>query len=457
MRTILRFFTPLLLLMALFGALAGEPATAGNDDCTELLFNGDMENVHGWIFPSNRGEYSSDHYLSPTRSARLGAVAGGQVTFSSLRQDVNVPEGAQLLLKWHIYPRSEPFDGGDRMLVSILDAVTAAELRRVWTDVRDDRAWVACSYDVSAFRNRAIKVNFSVMNDAQNGFSEMYVDDVSLLICNVPQPTLEGCLLATPAATPTPTETATPTPAATATPTPITTATPTATPTETATPSSTPTATLTATPTAQQSPTITATATPTSSPTATIPATATPTATPTSSTLCRQLVSNPDFDRGSAGYDDWTGNLLLTTVFQDRDGLRLRGAWFGGASASDHYLYQDIDIPADAPAAALSYWWALNPDAGDPPLGPDDALTVTLRRPGDEALLQTLQIIGSGAEQRRWRLAEIDLSAYRGQQVRLHFAAVTDLTAASWHLDLVKINTCLPAYRLYAPLLWREG
>ncbi len=445
MRTILRLLFPLLPLVALMLALTGDPAMAGEDDCTELLFNGDMENVHGWIFPSNRGEYATDQFLSPTRSARLGMVAGGQVTFSSLRQDVNVPAGAQLLLKWHIYPRSEPFDGGDRMLASILDATTSAELRRVWTDMRDDRAWVACSYDVSAFLDRAIKVNFSVMNDAHNGFSEMYVDDVSLLVCNVPQPTLEGCLLATP----TPTTTPTATPAATATPTP--TATPTASPTDA------PTATPTATPTPTSTPT--ATSTLTTDPTATHTPTATPTPTPTLpvSSECQQLVVNPDFDQGSSGYDGWAGNLLLTTAFQDVDGLRLRGAWFGGASASDHYLYQDIDIPASAPAAALSYWWALNPGAGDPPLGPDEALTVSLRRPDDGTLLQTVQVIGGDAQPRRWQLAEIDLAAYRGQQVRLHFAALTDLTAASWHLDLVKIDTCLPAHRLYTPLLWREG
>ncbi|NUQ39381.1 MAG: hypothetical protein HUU23_16690, partial [Caldilineales bacterium] len=235
----------------------------------------------------------------------------------------------------------------------------------------------------------------------------------------------------------------------------------TATPTPTATPTASPTDAPTATPTATPTPTSTPTATSTltTDPTATHTPTATPTPTPTLpvSSECQQLVVNPDFDQGSSGYDGWAGNLLLTTAFQDVDGLRLRGAWFGGASASDHYLYQDIDIPASAPAAALSYWWALNPGAGDPPLGPDEALTVSLRRPDDGTLLQTVQVIGGDAQPRRWQLAEIDLAAYRGQQVRLHFAALTDLTAASWHLDLVKIDTCLPAHRLYTPLLWREG
>lgn len=445
MRTTLRIITPLLLLAALFTLLAWRPAVADEEECTELLFNGDMENVNGWSFPSNRGEYSTAQFLSPTHSAHLGEVAGGQVTFSSMRQDVTVPAGQQLLLSWHVYPQSEPFDAADRMLASILDPVTSAEQRRVWSDVRDDRAWVACSYDVSEFLDQEIKVNFTVRNDAHNGFSEMFVDDVSLKVCSVPQATLEGCLLATPSPTPTvtPTETTAPSPTPSPTHTATTTPSPTATPSATATATDTPTATATTTPS------IPDTATPTATPSATV----TPTATPPST--CRQIVANPDFDRGTFGYDDWTNNLLLTTAFEDVDGVRHRGAWLGGATASNHFLYQDVSVPAGAPAPHLSYWWALNPGLDDPVLSAGDALTATLRSPADNSILQQLQVIGQGSSRLRWQLQETDLGGYAGSEIRLYFEATTDQAIASWYLDQIKINTCALDRVLYTPMILR--
>jgi len=145
------------------------------------------------------------------RSAQLGIVDGDNIyAESQLHQDVVVPAGNHLALSWHMYPLSSPFDSEDLQWVSIRDSQSTT-LRRVWSDVRSDEAWMSCSFDLSEFLDQSINLYFSVRNDGDGGKTAMYVDDVSLKVCQSPQVTLGGCLPSTPTPTPTLTPTATPT------------------------------------------------------------------------------------------------------------------------------------------------------------------------------------------------------------------------------------------------------
>ncbi len=500
------FLLPLLLLLAsgvYLIALAAPAAPTAADACTDLLLNGDMEGSQGWEFPVTAATagYSSDVFLSPGRSARIGITSGANANaFSSMRQPVAVPAGSQLVLSWHSFPLSQPPDAADQQLVRLLRPDNSV-LRNVWSGLRNDGAWLSCSYDVSASAGQSLSVYFGVRNDGQNARTAMYVDDVRLQLCAEQQSTLEGCVLATPTSTPSPTsETATETPTATHTPTgtatpaatstpthtptPPATATRTRTPTRTATPAATTTPTDTVTATATLTPTLTATFTPTTVPatftptitstpspspepaTATPSATAEPTATPTpvlttvtptpSATPnpdCQQLIANPEFDL--PGYAGWTQNLFLTSNFTDLNGVTRRAAWFGGASFSEQYLYQDITIPPGAPDAQLSYWWALNPPALDTPLDPAEKLFISLRRP-DGAFLAAIQTIGDADERRYWRTFSMDLSPYIGQTVRFHAHALTTSTTTSWYLDQIYLTTCGAAQALYLPMVVRD-
>lgn len=399
-------FLTLALLLLLSGVRLSTSAAPAGDDCTELLLNGDMESDQGWEFPvtAATGGYSTDVFHSPGRSARIGITSAANVnSFSSLRQAVSVPAGSHLILSWHSYPLSQPPDANDQQSARLLRPDNTV-LRTVWSGLRDDAAWLECSYDVSQYSGQNLKVYFGVRNDGQGGKTALYVDDVHLQLCPGPQTTLEGC------ATPTPT----PTPEATATPT-----------------------------------TQPATETPTLTPSPTPEATATPTATP----LCQQLIVNPDFE--PPGYPGWTQNLVLTSTFTDLTGATRRGAWFGGVTFSDHYLYQDIAIPAAAPAAHLSYWWALNPPTLDAPLDPSETLTIGLRRP-DDTPLATLQTIGDADERRLWRRSDFDLGPYSGQTIRLHAHSVTSDTTASWYLDDIWLTTCQTAPAVYLPMVVRD-
>lgn len=422
-------FLTLALLLLLSGVRLSTSAAPAGDDCTELLLNGDMESDQGWEFPvtAATGGYSSDVFHSPGRSARIGITSAANAnSFSSLRQAVSVPAGSHLILSWHSYPLSQPPDANDQQSARLLRPDNTVR-RTVWSGLQDAAAWLECSYDVSQYSGQNLKVYFGVRNDGQGGKTALYVDDVHLQLCPGPETTLEGCATPTPSATP----------AATATPT-----TQPATATPTLTPSPTPTAT--ATPTTHP-----ATETPTLTPSPTPAATATPTATP----LCQQLIVNPDFE--PPGYPGWTQNLVLTSTFTDLTGATRRGAWFGGVTFSDHYLYQDIAIPASAPAAHLSYWWALNPPTLDAPLDPSETLTIGLRRP-DDTPLATLQTIGDADERRLWRRSDFDLGPYIGQTIRFHAQASTADSAASWYLDDIWLTTCQTAPAVYLPMVVRD-
>ena len=231
----------ILLFSLLVIILIVSPASHANDDddCVEILINGDMESYTGWTI--YQGGYTEDQFLSPARSALLGIVDGDNAyTESRMHQDVDIPAGNHLALFWHMYPLSTPFDSEDLQQVTVRDAQSTT-LRGVWSDVRADATWMSCSFDISEFLNQPINLYFGVRNDGNGGTTAMYVDDVSLLVCQSRPPTLDGCLPATPTVTPTATRTptSTPTPTPTATPSPTLTYTPT--PTETATPTATPT------------------------------------------------------------------------------------------------------------------------------------------------------------------------------------------------------------------------
>jgi hypothetical protein len=407
----------LIVIITLGGALARPLANGrGANDCREWLQNGDMEGDGGWVFPvtAATGGYSTDVAYSPVRSARLGITTGANVmATSSMRQTVTLPSEGHMVLSWYAYPLSRPRDGTDLQMASLFNAGATAELRRLWSDVREDAAWLRCRYDISSFRGQTITVYFGVRNNGLNGKTAMYVDDVSLQVCPQPPAVEEGCTLSI-----------------------------------TPTPSPTPTATATLSPT--PSPTSTSSPTPTPIPRPT----STPTPSPTPGPLCRQLVRNPEFTEGSNGYAGWHQNLLLTSTFTDTLGIGRTAAWFGGTEAATHFLYQDIAIPADATTAQLSYLWALNPPTFNTPLAPGEALTLTLRRPDDE-MLALLQVIDGQSERRRWRQATIDLSSFAGQTVRLHALAQTEITTTSWYLDRVLVFTCELDRPLFLPLYHR--
>ncbi len=366
-------------------------------DQRELIVNGDMESDAGWDFPVTavQGGYSTEQYVSPVHSARLGIVREeNKYAYSSMNQDVSappLPTNGSLILSWRAYLLSQPLDTNDLQYVQIRDD---AGLHTIWSGKRNEAPdWLICSYDLSAYAGQNLTLYFGVKNDGAGGVTAMYIDDVSLLLSSSPQESLQGCV-----------------------------------PLE-----ATPTATPTAMP---PTPTITPTVTPMPTPT--------PTPTP-SGPPCQQLIQNPEFDHG---YDGWIQNLYVTASYQDDVGEVHEGAWFGGAEYVDQHLFQDVTIPAGSPAARLEFLWAMDPAAG---LAAGDALTITLRSP-DDTILATLLTVDQNSTPGRWQTARFDLDPYIGQTVRFHALATTNATSTSWYLDRILLYNCeLQEHTTYLP------
>ncbi|MCO6452482.1 MAG: hypothetical protein J5I90_17010 [Caldilineales bacterium] len=188
--------------------------------CSNLLQNSDMESNSGWLFGFTAvpGSYSTAESVSPTRSARLGIASGSNAnSFSSMRQQVTVPNGVELKLRVKVFPLSQPYDGNDLQEIRILDAAGSATLKQLWSGVSNSGTWQDLQFDLNEFMGQTITVYVNVFNNGADGKTAMYVDNLGLRFCIDDGPT------STPTST-TEFVTATPTPTSevvTATPTSI--------------------------------------------------------------------------------------------------------------------------------------------------------------------------------------------------------------------------------------------
>ncbi len=480
----------LVLAMAANSALAAPPAglQAGHNvalTCTNLLVNSDMETNNGWLFGASAapGAYSTAQFVSPSHSVRLGITSGANVnTYSSMRQQVTIPVGAQARLNVQVYPISQPVDAGDRQEILIIDPINGTTLRQVWSYIGNNATWLPLQFDVSEFMGRTVDVYINVYNNGTGGLTAMFVDNVTLEICNNGGPT------------PTPTPivvTATPTPiVVTATPTPIVvTATPTwivvtATPTGpvvvTATPTwivvtATPTPgpiVVTATPTSgpivvTNTPTpIVVTATPTSGP---IVVTATPTsgpivvtATPTSGPIvvtatptpgspitvvppsgCTNVIANGGFEN----WGSWTlGNTLLQPFYQGtivHSGLR---ALAMGNTGQPNYISfssasQRANLPKNPYRTAYLEFWRFTKSSGE--AGDYQEFVVLNANTG-----QTLDVLWrQNLNENAWVMQQIDMTRYLGRDILVYFNVYNNggSGTAAMYLDDVSLNLCAPS------------
>lgn len=421
--------------------------------------------------------YSTALFRSGARSLRAGIVSGGDAaSYSAGYQDVTLPAGttdATLSFWW--YPLSaegpqaaaaaaEPdpalaqalLDGalpagalaGDIQYALLADQNGKILQTLLWTR-SNAQAWQPATYPIAkSLFGRTVRVLFGVYNDGNGRASALYVDDAALHLCA--PPTTTPTATAAPATTAT--ETALPTATATATATPTATATsmatllPTATRTETARPSATPTATVSAAPTE----TLTPTTTPPNSPT--------PTAT---ALACAERVNNGGFEATAAWIFPSTANPAGYSTAAVHTGAR--AARFGllpgratqllRSSAPERNLigelapagaayssgYQTISIPTNVTRATLTFWY--NPGTADPA---NDFQRVMLLNPVTYAVKKTLMKVAEN--DRTWKQASFDLTAYRGQSIVLYFETYnnsTGSTGRTWmYLDDVSVQAC---------------
>jgi PKD repeat protein len=182
-------------------------ATTEESGCSDAITNGGFEDDSGWVIPETPylATYTTAITRTGNRSMRAGIVesADNVWSYSSFRQTVTIPaDVASATLRFWLYRVSGeppytptlaalPLDVAieeanlmsDLQYVVILDENDQERTRLVSQRI-DDQRWTSHEFDLGAFAGQTIKVHFGVFNDGVDGVTAMYVDDVSLDLCD---------------------------------------------------------------------------------------------------------------------------------------------------------------------------------------------------------------------------------------------------------------------------------
>jgi hypothetical protein len=205
----------------------------------------------------------------------------------------------------------------------------------------------------------------------------------------------------------------------------------------TATRTNTPPPAATNTPTTPPAPTNTFTPAPPTNTFTPAPPTATRTNTPIST--CNESLSNGGFESGTAPWVQTSSG-----GFQLIDGTRPRtgsfSAWLGGYNNGTDTIYQQVTIPANATSATLRFWRYMTSQEGTTTAF-DFLYAQLLNSSG--GVLTTLQTVSNTGARNAWIQSTFDVTAYRGQTVRVYFKVTTDSSlTTSFFIDDVSLNVC---------------
>ena len=373
--------------------------------CVDLVTNGGFEAIGpGWnAVASNRpAEYSNAQTFDGSGlSMQLGIVnLPNAVSESGVDQVITLPiDASSIVLSFHYYPLYDPNPGeGDEQFVDIYNAFTNQFVGRALGVLRNDRSWVLRQYDLTAQAGQQVRLHFAVKNDGAGGRTAMYLDNVSILACNV-APTV-----------PVP-QTETPTPTATNQP---------------------PGPTLTPTFTTVPLPSVTNQPTPTAQP------------------GCATFIINGDFEGGGFwifGQDPVPPRYTNTLVHNgERAVLQGNPPELGLQNVFTYSsVRQLVEIPANATSVQLRWWHYYRSEEApvDNPTNIQDRQEVLLLTQDLETLAILLRTRRNDGE---WQESVLDLTQYRGRSFYVYFNTYNDGAGGrTWaYLDDVIMDTCYP-------------
>jgi len=151
-----------------------------------------------------------------------------------------------------------------------------------------------------------------------------------------------------------------------------------------------------------------------------------------------QLIVNGGFESGAASWTATSGVISNDSSQASHAGSYK--AWLDGyGSAHTDTLYQTVTIPADATSATLAFWLKVASDETTTTTA-YDTLKVQVRS-GANAVLATLATYSNLNKGSTYVQKSFDLSAYKGQTVRIYFEGVEGSTVSTAFLiDDVTLN-----------------
>ncbi len=205
------------------------PPTPTSAVCEDLIYNGDFEQLTGWTTGKDPipPYFMSNQMGNASRFVCLGCRQQDPVSYSSVRQEVHVPDWAvRLWLCFEYYPVATNPGGvvnsyTDRQEVMLLNSAHTAPVspQYLWRFRESSNRWESKTYliDMGNLGVKDFWLYFNVFNDGIDGVVRMYLDNVHLVACSAGAHPATLC--ASPTTTPVP-------PPPTHTPYPVPTSTP---------------------------------------------------------------------------------------------------------------------------------------------------------------------------------------------------------------------------------------
>jgi kumamolisin len=137
------------------------------------------------------------------------------------------------------------------------------------------------------------------------------------------------------------------------------------------------------------------------------------------STAAQQLVKNPGFESGSTGWTATSG-VIGANGTQEPAHAGTYDAWLCGyGSTHTDYVYQSVAIPSTITKATLTYWLHID-TAETSTTAANDTFKAQVRN-SSGTVLATLSTVSNLNKATGYVQYTFDLSAYKGQTVRLYF------------------------------------
>lgn len=155
-------------------------------------------------------------------------------------------------------------------------------------------------------------------------------------------------------------------------------------------------------------------------------------------------LANGDFEEGPAAWTQSSSggyDLILSDGAFSHGGVGY--AWMGGYEGATDILYQDITIPADTTATGVRFWYDIA--TADTTTTANDILTLTVKNPTTDAVLQTLATLSNLNDTGSWAQSSLyNLLAYKGQTIRLTFTVTTNTDGLNTNFFLDDVELVLP-------------
>lgn len=163
------------------------------------------------------------------------------------------------------------------------------------------------------------------------------------------------------------------------------------------------------------------------------------------SAVAGNALVNNGFESGTTGWtsSSTAGYALISAFSQHPANTGTRYAWLGGYDDGTDVLYQDVTVPASGQQAALQFWYRIT--SADSIYTAYDKLSVDVYSTAGTKLA-TLASFSNLDKNSGWtRSARYDLTAYKGQTIRIRFSATLDISdSTSFLIDDVAVAPITP-------------